>query len=559
MEILFDYVAKLVANNSQLNFDEIRTNLEIPNANIGGDVALPCFKFAKALRLAPVAIAEQIASSIKDENLEKVENVNGFLNFTFKPDFLAYTLLDNALLEQNEISEHNGMKNKTILIEHTSINPNASPHIGRARNALIADSLVRVFKFLGWKTDIHYFVNDVGKQIAMLVYATKDKKDINFNDLLQIYIDVNEQAKTNPEIENAVFEYLNKFESGDEQVIAEFERIVNTCIKGQTAIFDELGIKWDSFDYESRYIHQHLTEKVLDELKKSPKLFEDKDGRYVLDQHGENIGIEEPMLVLTRNDKTSLYPLRDICYSMDKAKAGTDRNLLVLGEDQKVYFQQISAAMRLLGAEPAEVVHYSFVLLPDGKMSTRRGTVVLLEDFMREATAKADEAISERRGESDIEKAKKVGYGALKYSILKCSPEKNVLFDWANALNFNGDSSVFAQYNYARIQSILQKADMDCNNAKHSLLTRETEIALIKEVSRFESVVLSVYRNLNPSILANYIFNLTSKFSQFYAAESILNIEDAELKKARLSLISKVATALKNGLYLLGIDIVESL
>lgn len=559
MEILFDYVAKLVANNSQLNFDEIRTNLEIPNANIGGDVALPCFKFAKALRLAPVAIAEQIASSIKDENLEKVENVNGFLNFTFKPDFLAYTLLDNALLEQNEISEHNGMKNKTILIEHTSINPNASPHIGRARNALIADSLVRVFKFLGWKTDIHYFVNDVGKQIAMLVYATKDKKDINFNDLLQIYIDVNEQAKINPEIENAVFEYLNKFESGDEQVIAEFERIVNTCIKGQTAIFDELGIKWDSFDYESRYIHQHLTEKVLDELKKSPKLFEDKDGRYVLDQHGENIGIEEPMLVLTRNDKTSLYPLRDICYSMDKAKAGTDRNLLVLGEDQKVYFQQISAAMRLLGAEPAEVVHYSFVLLPDGKMSTRRGTVVLLEDFMREATAKADEAISERRGDSDIEKAKKVGYGALKYSILKCSPEKNVLFDWANALNFNGDSSVFAQYNYARIQSILQKADMDYNNAKHSLLTRETEIALIKEVSRFESVVLSVYRNLNPSILANYIFNLTSKFSQFYAAESILNIEDAELKKARLSLISKVATALKNGLYLLGIDIVESL
>ncbi|MBQ7977101.1 MAG: arginine--tRNA ligase [Clostridia bacterium] len=559
MEILFDYVAKLVANNSQLNFDEIHTNLEIPNANIGGDVALPCFKFAKALRLAPVAIAEQIASSIKDENLEKVENVNGFLNFTFKPDFLAYTLLDNALLEQNEISEHNGMKNKTILIEHTSINPNASPHIGRARNALIADSLVRVFKFLGWKTDIHYFVNDVGKQIAMLVYATKDKKDINFNDLLQIYIDVNEQAKINPEIENAVFEYLNKFESGDEQVIAEFERIVNTCIKGQTAIFDELGIKWDSFDYESRYIHQHLTEKVLDELKKSPKLFEDKDGRYVLDQHGENIGIEEPMLVLTRNDKTSLYPLRDICYSMDKAKAGTDRNLLVLGEDQKVYFQQISAAMRLLGAEPAEVVHYSFVLLPDGKMSTRRGTVVLLEDFMREATAKADEAISERRGDSDIEKAKKVGYGALKYSILKCSPEKNVLFDWANALNFNGDSSVFAQYNYARIQSILQKADMDYNNAKHSLLTRETEIALIKEVSRFESVVLSVYRNLNPSILANYIFNLTSKFSQFYAAESILNIEDAELKKARLSLISKVATALKNGLYLLGIDIVESL
>lgn len=557
MNKLYEYVANLIANE-QITHDMILENLETPSAD-KGDVALPCFKFAKTLHTSPNNIANELLKNIDDANLIKAENINGFLNFTFKPEFISNTLLNSLALDSETIANRNGMKGKTALIEHTSINPNASPHIGRARNALIADCLVRVFKFLGWQTDVHYFVNDAGKQIAMLVYATKDKPNVAFDDLLQIYIDINEQAKTNPEIEKSVFEYLNKFENGDKQVIADFERIVGICVKGQTSIFNELNIYWDKFDYESRYIHEHITDKILEQLKKSPKLFEDKDGRYVLDQHGEDIGIEDPMLVVTRNDKTSLYPLRDICYSIDKANAGTDRNILVLGEDQKVYFQQISAAMKLLGAKPAEVVHYSFVLLPDGKMSTRNGQVVLLADFMKEATAKSNEAIKEKHGESDMEKAKIVGYGALKYSILKCSPEKNVLFDWANALNFNGDSSVYAQYNYARIQSILQKADYDYLKPNLDLLVSNEEIALIKELARFEDIVLSTYRNLNPSILTNYVYGLTTKFSQFYTAHSILNAENIELKIARTYLISKTAEAIKNTLFLLGIDTVQSL
>ncbi len=558
MEILFDYISDILANTGVLPREDFRAALETPADSNNGDVALPCFKFAKVLKKAPAIIADELAQLIQDDNLT-VASVNGFLNFTVNPAFLATQLLFNTRLTSEEIASKYGMKGKSILIEHTSINPNASPHIGRARNALIADSLVRVFRYLGWKTDVHYFVNDVGKQIAMLVYATADRPNVDFNDLLQIYIDINEQAKENPEIEKAVFDLLNKFEHNDADTVAKFEHIVSVCIKGQTAIFDQLGIKWDSFDYESRYIHQHTTEQVLDELKKSPKLFKDKDGRYVLDQHGEDIGIENPMLVVTRNDGTSLYALRDICYSIDKASTGTDRNLLVLGEDQKVYYQQISAALKLLGYKPAEVVHYSFVLLPDGKMSTRSGNVVLLEDFMREMTEKANEAITERRGASDIEKAKIIGYGALKYSILKCSPEKNVLFDMQNALNFNGDSSLYAQYNFARIQSILKKADIDFENADYSLLIEKEESALIKEIARFESVILNTYNTLNPSLLANYVYSLTSKFSQFYTNHSILNIENAELKKARLSLISKAATAIKETLNLLGIDTVDEL
>ena len=194
MNKLYQYVANLLANE-QLTSEMILENLETPSAD-KGDVALPCFKFAKTLHTSPIAIANELAKNINDENLLKVENVNGFLNFTFKPEFIAQTLLSSLALDSETIAKRNGMQGKTVLIEHTSINPNASPHIGRARNALIADSLVRVFRFLGWKTDVHYFVNDVGKQIAMLVYATKDKPNVTFNELLQIYIDINEKAKT---------------------------------------------------------------------------------------------------------------------------------------------------------------------------------------------------------------------------------------------------------------------------------------------------------------------------------------------------------------------------
>ena len=557
MNNLYKYTAEILGK-CELDKDLILTYLETPAHNMG-DVALPCFKLAKELHKSPVQIAQDLASKINDNNLEKVEAVNGFLNFFYKPQFISTSLLGNIKLTQSEIAKDCGMEGKTVLFEHTSINPNASPHIGRARNALIADSLVRVFKFLGWKTDVHYFVNDVGKQIAMLVYATKDLQEVSFDDLLQIYIDINEKAKTDAKIEEEVFALLNKFENGDKKTIELFNRIVSTCIKGQTAIFNELGIYWDKFDYESRYIHEHITDKILEQLKKSPKLFEDENGRYVLDQRGEPIGIDEPMLVVTRQDKTSLYALRDICYSIDKANSGTDRNILVLGEDQKVYFQQISSAMRLLGAKPAEVVHYSFVLLPDGKMSTRAGNVVLLADFMKEMTQKSNEAIQQKRGVSDIEKAKVVGFGALKYSILRSSPEKNVLFDWNNALNFNGDSSLYSQYNYARIQSILKKADIDYKNADYSLLTSPEEIALIKTLANFEDTVLATYNNLNPSLLANYVFGLTTKFSQFYSTQSILNVENKQLKIARLNLIEKTAQAIKNTLYLLGIEVVDEL
>ena len=555
MNYLFKYTAEIL---KKYNFDEkeVLEILETPNANMG-DVALPCFKFAKTLKKSPVMIAEELQKKVTDANLLEVKAINGFLNFFYKPNFIAKYLLENSNLSQSEIAKNAGFLGKTMLIEHTSTNPNASPHVGRARNAIIADCLVRVCRFLGWKTDVHYYVNDMGKQIAMIVYATKNLKKVTFDAILKIYIDINQQLKDNPEIEKEVFNLLYKFESGDKETVKMFHDAVETCVKGQIAIYNKLGIYWDKFDYESKYIDEHITDEVLEKLKQTNKLFKDENNRWVLNQKDEPIGIENPMLVLTRQDGTSLYGLRDICYSIDKAKLNPDKNLIVLGEDQKVYFKQISAALKLLGYKAPEVVHYSFILLPSGKMSTRNGTVVLLEDFMREIEEKCDEVIKEKRGKSDKQKAKIVGYGALKYGILKSSPDKNVIFDWNSALNFDGNSSVYSQYNYARINSILNKATVDYQKADYSVLTTPEEIALIKQLGVFEDTLLSVYNNLNPSGLTTYVFNLTSKFSQFYSTQKILNCPDEKLKIARLNLIQKVGQTIKDALFLLGIDTVD--
>ena len=555
MNYLFNYTAEIL-EKYDFNKQEVLEILETPNANMG-DVALPCFKFAKNLKKSPMIIAEELQKTIKDKNLTEIKAVNGFLNFFFKPDFIAKYLLENVHLTQDEIAKNSGFLNKTMLIEHTSTNPNASPHVGRARNAIIADCLVRVCRFLGWKTDVHYYVNDMGKQIAMIVYATKNLKEVTFKNILQIYIDINQKIKDNPELEKEIFNLLYKFESGDKETVKMFNSAVDICVKGQIAIYNKLGICWDKFDYESKYIDEHITDEVLEKLKQTNKLFKDENNRWVLNQKDEPIGIENPMLVLTRQDGTSLYGLRDICYSIDKAKLNADKNLIVLGEDQKVYFKQISAALKLLGYRAPEVVHYSFILLPSGKMSTRNGTVVLLEDFMREITEKCDEVIKEKRGTSDKQKAQIVGYGALKYGILKSSPDKNVIFDWNNALNFEGNSSVYSQYNYARINSILKKADVDYKKADFSVLTAPEETALIKQLAIFEDTLLSVYNNLNPSTLTTYVFNLTSKFSQFYSSQKILNCPDEKLKIARLNLIQKVGQTIKDCLYLLGIDTVD--
>ncbi|MDP3765875.1 MAG: arginine--tRNA ligase [Nanoarchaeota archaeon] len=531
--------------------------LEVPPSFDMGDYAFPCFILAKEWKKSPNEIAQELSKKFRPSDLiSEVKVIGPYLNFFVNKNKIADTTIKNILKQKDKYGSSNIGKGKKILLEHTSINPNASPHVGRARNALIGDSIVRILKFQGYKVEIHYFINDVGKQIAMLVLGAEGKKNVGFNDLLKIYIDVNKKIEENPELEKQVLELLNKLEKGDKKIKKKFENIVKTCVKGQIKILSELGIKYDFFDYESKYLWDKKTEETLKRLEKTGKLFIDGFNRWVMDQKGYGLGMKVPVLVLTRNDGTSLYPLRDIAYNLDKLKRGD--NIVILGEDQKLYQEQIAAVLKELELKPPRVVHYSFVLLQEGKMSTRKGNLVLLENFMNEAVDKASEELRKRYDKADEKAAKTIAYGAVKYGILKVSPEKNVIFDWQQALSFEGETSPYIQYAYARISSILKKHKKINPKADLRLLKEKEEIELVRLLSNFPEIITKATNDLRPHLLASYLYSLAQKFNEYYHIHQILKA-NKEIRGARILLISAISLVIKNGLNLLGIDVLEKM
>mgnify|MGYP001597132107 CR=1 FL=1 len=550
MDEFKDEIIKFLKKEAKLENIE----LETPPSPEMGDYAFPCFVLAKEWKKNPNDIAKELSQKFRPTKLvNEIKVIGPYLNFFVSKNKIAQDTIKIILKQKNKYGSANVGKNKKILLEHTSINPNASPHVGRARNAMIGDSIARILRFQGYKVEVHYLVNDVGKQIAMLVLGAEGRKNIKFDDLLNVYIEINKKMEENPELEKQAFELLNKLEKNDKETRKKFENVVKICIDGQTKIFSELGIKYDVFDYESKYLWSKETEKTLKRMEKTGKLFIDGFNRWVLDQKGYGLGVKVPVLVLTRADGTALYPLRDITYHIDKISKCD--NIVVFGEDHKSYSEQIFAALKELELKPPKAVYYSFVLLQDGKMSTRKGNLVLLSDFMKEALSKANEELKKRYGKSDEQSAKAIAYGAVKYGILRVSPEKNVIFDWEHALSFEGETSPYIQYAYARISSILAKGKLN-SKADLSLLKENEETELIKLLSHFPETVLKAVNDLKPHLIANYIYSLAQKFNEYYHKHQVLKAEE-KVKDARLLLISAARQVLKNGLNLLGIDVLE--
>jgi arginyl-tRNA synthetase len=535
--------------------------LEIPPNDKLGDLALPCFSMAKEFRKSPMKIAEDIKIKLGTlDFIARMEIAGGYLNFYLNKAFLTKDTLTTIQQQKDFYGASGSGKGKKALVEHTSINPNASPHVGRARNAMIGDVIVRMLKFESYDVDTHYFVNDIGKQIAMLLLGAQNKTDIVFKDLLDIYVDINKKVEENPELEKEVFELLYKLENGDQEVKEAFRSIVDICIKGQTKIFSELGVFYDTFKYESDYIWSDRTKEILQLLKATGKLKEDEEGRLVLNQEEYNLPMKAPYLVLTRKDKTTLYPTRDIAYTIDKVKSADEKNIVVLGEDQKLYFQQVKAALDLMGYSAPTPVHYSFVLLAEGKMATRKGNVVLLEDFMKEALDKASKGLESRQDTYDEEIAKAIAYGAVKYAFLKVANDKNVTFDWESALSFEGDSGPYLQYSYARINSIFKKFNDNLpQEVDFSLLKENVEYELVKDLANFPKVINRALEELSPHIITTYIYALTKKFSRFYHECSIVNAENTDIRDVRLVLIHCIKQVIKNCFDLLGIEAVDTM
>lgn len=555
-----DYLTNLI---SGLGIEKELIEISVPPKEGMGDYCLPCFKIKVDNLNNPNEKANYILEHLTFDNNIIIDAfvVGPYLNFNINKESLGKIVLEKIENLSDKYGSTNEGIGKSLLIEHTSINPNASPHIGRSRNSIIGDFLVHLYKFNGYEIDREYFVNDIGKQIAMLLIAVKKYSDINrvtFDEMLSLYIKINDEAKQDENIEKEVFKYLNELENGNDIVRNEFKSITDICVEGQKKIFDKMDIHWDTFAHESDFVFGHITKTILDKIAEKGRLKEDENGRLYVDLTGYNIPTKTPVLILTREDKTSLYPLRDIAYTMYKMNKNKDVNLIVLGEDQKVYMEQISAVMDILGYGSPKLISYSFVLLNGDKMATREGKVVLLEDFINATIDKLKNSFSERGTELTNDEYLSLASSCIKYNMLNINRGKNINFNLDDATNFTGNSAIYILYNYVRIKSILNKCDL---NKKYDniILKTKTEEQIIKKLYDFEDTVKETVKTNESVIITKYLNDLCGLFSKYYEETSILKEENSDLKNSRLLLLDSVRIVIENGTNILGIKTVEKL
>ncbi len=533
--------------------------VEIPPKKEMGDYSVPCFSFKDDINKNPLEIANKIKTNINDKDniFSKVETMGPYVNFYLNYDKVS-NIIKEILEKGNEYGSLNQGHNDALLIEHTSINPNAEPHMGRCRNSLIGDFLANLFKFVGYKVERHYFINDLGKKIALLVIGVEKYglKTDSFSDILDVYVKISNEAKTDETLEQKAFDYLELVESGNQAMIDKFKNITDKCVEGQMKIFNELDINFDVFTHESDYVYNNYLTNILNKIKEKGKLKLDENGRYYVDLSNYDIPTKEPVLVLTRSNKTSLYPIKDIAYTMHKMDLNSTNNYIVLGEDQEVYMKQIAATLDILGYKAPKLISYSYVLLDGDKMSTSNGTLVLVTDFIKALREKIKKEFENRNLECSKETLKILTNACIKYTMLNVSRNKIVNFNFDNATSFTGESAIYILYSIVRINSILRNNEYQNIDIK---LTDELEYQIVKDLIEFPNLVNDLLVTSEPVLLTKYIFNLTQKFSSYYEKVNISNITDKQIKNSKLLLLEAIKIVLTNGLSILGIKTIEKM
>jgi len=554
------------ASGESLMLEEIQESLI---ADLTSTIA---FRLASKLKRNPREIAEEITEKIKPSgSIKKVEAVNGYVNFFLNYSGIIIPLLKDLMNKKCEYGKSK-KKNKKLILEHTSINPSGPLHVGRLRNSLIGDSLARILAFSGYDVETHYYVNDVGKQIAIIAQGIKEgvepdkdaienyrnyKEKEDFKIFFE-YVSANRKFEEDPEFRKRVQEYIKRAESGDETALDEISNVARRCLEGQKEIFQKLGIHFDRFDFESDHIKRGDVSAVLEFLRKSKYAKTTQKG-FGLDLKDFGLERREGISILARLDGTSVYLARDVAYHLQKSKLG-DLMINVLGEDHKFEFRELSTILKEIYKikVPLEVVHYSFVNFEGEELSTRKGQIVPVDILLEDAINKAEIEI-EKREIATKEVASVIGIGAIKYHILKTSPQKPITFRLEEALNFDGDAAPYIQYAHARCCSIIRRSEMDLNKInvdEIDLNLERDEENLTRSILRFPEIVEKTANERRPNILANYLYQLSSEFSKFYKYCPVLPSEE-KVKCRRLLLVDATRQVLNNGLNLLGIEAPE--
>lgn len=539
-----------------------------PNPQMGDLASNISFNLAKTLKKSPIEVTGDIIQVIETpERFQSVESKGPYINF-----FLDYEKFAPFLLNQiKDDYGHLKPKKEKIILEHTSANPNGPLHIGHIRNAIIGDSIRRLLVEAGFKVETQYYVNDMGRQIAMVVWGLNNLDyDLDFNSetvkidhqIGELYFKVNEHLKNNPDMIKEIDNLIQRYEQGDEEELNEsFVKAVENCLEGVRSTLSKLNIKHDIFVWEGKFVRDGSVAEVVQKLKNSGYTQEND----VLFLDLEEFGLEKE-LVLTRSDGTSLYSTRDLAYHLEKSKKG-DVVVDILGSDHKLAIDQIKIAMSLLKGTAPEVIFYEFITLPAGSMSTRKGVFISVDDLIDEAIKRAYLEIEKRRSDlrkEDMEKiASDIGIGAIRYYIARLSPEKHIVFKWDEALSFErGCASI--QYAHARACKLLEKSGeyenkilkLNVDDIESDWHLDEIEVNLIRILASFPQQIKKAAKMRRVHNLAQYVQELANAFNKFYKA---LPVIDSPYTNARLLLVDRTRITIYNCLKLLGVNAPDSM
>jgi len=525
-----------------------------------GLFAIAAFAYAKELRRAPAEIASEAARTPVEAPFVGLTASGGYVNFAVEPAAFAALVLA-SVLEMGDGYGRAPAKAPRILLEHTSANPTGPLHVGRARNPILGDSLGRLLAMAGYPVTREYLVNDVGKQMVVQYWAKahlteaevgapeRPKDDFRF---VKYYQAAAALMERDPSLNDDVMALIQRHENGDANLTREIRAVGERVLHGVLESLTRIGVAFDRFFWESDLILDGSVQRVIERLK---PLAHVEDGAYYLDLSPLGLEGDAAKYFFVTRLGTSLYTTRDIAYHLRKMER-CDVAINVLGEDQKLTFQRLKAVFKLLGIPWApETIFYAFVGLPEGRMSTRKGRVVNLDDLLDEAVERAFIEVSKRR--EDLPEARKreiaefVGVGAVRYNIVRVQAEKRIEFRWEEALNFEGSSGPFLQYAHARACGILDKAGpFQAGDAR--LLVHPSEQRLLRWIAKFPSTVEAAAETRRVHAVAAFAADFASVFNEFYRDCPVLSA-DPGLRPARLVLVDSARTVMRNGLECIGL------
>ncbi|WP_206832119.1 arginine--tRNA ligase [Alicyclobacillus fructus] len=559
-------IAQAIAEVVARPVDEIARMLEYPPNPSLGDLALPCFQFAREMRKNPAQIAEELAARVREAaGVETAEAEKGFLNIRLARAPFAAQVVGQAISSVHGLFSQERGRGRTAVIDYSSPNIAKPFGVGHLRSTIIGHALKRMMREDGWKVEGVNHLGDWGTQFgkviaAYLKWGNEDevRKD-PVKELFRLYVRFHQEAESSPELEDEGRLWFKKLEDGDPEATRLWRWFIDESLRAFKQVYDLLGVEFEHYIGESFY--NDKMDAIVRELREKGLLVEDQ-GAEVVDLSAYDM----PPCIIVKSDGTSIYATRDLAAADYRHKAlGADTLLYVVGAEQKLHFQQVFKVLELMGRDYAKnCVHVQFGLMKFNgqRLSTRRGHVVYLEDVLRKAIEEARAIIEEKNPglENKDAIARQVGVGAVIFNDLKTYRIHEVDFRYEDVLNFDGETGPYVQYTHARASSVLRKAEADAMAWEWAADYQpdDAEWALVFLLAQANESLERAIDAYDPSVIARYALQLCHAFNRFYHDHPILQAEDPA-RQSRLALTRALREALAKSLYLLGIEAPEEM